>query len=191
MAPEGFRILAADYSQIELRIMAHLSGDQGLLSAFSAGLDIHRATAAEVFGVFPDLVDREQRRVAKAVNFGGIYGQSAFGLSQQLKIGRNVAQGYIDSYFARYEGVALYMQQVIEEHHPPSVKGKHIKIKYVTQLPTHTPTFAFFCNFPKYIKNPYVRYLENRLRENFGFDGVAQCNIKKFTYSGKDYIVNM
>ncbi len=108
-------ILAADYSQIELRIMAHLSGDEGLLSAFAAGEDIHRATAAEVFEIPKDEVTTEQRRSAKAINFGLIYGMSAFGLARQLSIGRAEAQNYIDLYFARYPGVKTYMEQTKEQ----------------------------------------------------------------------------
>ncbi len=115
VAAEGCVLVAADYSQIELRVLAHLSGDASLSESFRRDEDIHSRTAAEVFGVFPETVDREQRRVAKAVNFGVIYGQSAFGLARQLKISRTVAQSYIDSYFARYEGVARYMEQIIEE----------------------------------------------------------------------------
>ncbi len=112
IASEGCRILAADYSQIELRIMAHLSGDESLLQAFSEGQDIHRATAAEVFGVTMDEVSDEQRRSAKAINFGLIYGMQAFGLAQQLNIGRNDAQRYINKYFERYPGVADYMTNI-------------------------------------------------------------------------------
>ncbi|QIR15970.1 DNA polymerase I [Shewanella aestuarii] len=110
IAPEGRKILAADYSQIELRIMAHLSQDKGLLTAFAEGKDIHKATAAEVFGVHFEEVTTEQRRRAKAVNFGLIYGMSAFGLAKQLDIPRNEAQTYIDTYFARYPGVLKYME---------------------------------------------------------------------------------
>lgn len=109
IAPEGYQLIAADYSQIELRIMAHLSGDEGLVKAFEAGEDIHRATAAEVFGVSPDAVEDIQRRSAKAINFGLIYGMSAFGLSRQLNISRGDAQEYIDLYFERYPGVRQYM----------------------------------------------------------------------------------
>ena len=111
----GYRMLAADYSQIELRIMAHLSADAGLLRAFAAGEDIHRATAAEVFGVAPDAVSKEQRRSAKAINFGLIYGMSAFGLARQLDISRSEAQEYVDRYFARYPGVKAYMEQTREQ----------------------------------------------------------------------------
>jgi DNA polymerase-1 len=110
IAPPGYRIVAADYSQIELRIMAHLSGDDGLLAAFRDGLDVHRATASEVFQTPADQVSDEQRRKAKAINFGLIYGMSAFGLARQLHLGRNEAQEYIDIYFQRYPGVHAYMQ---------------------------------------------------------------------------------
>jgi DNA polymerase-1 len=108
-------IVSADYSQIELRIMAHLSGDQGLLHAFANGLDVHRATAAEIFAVEPDAVSSEQRRYAKVINFGLIYGMSAFGLASQLGIERSAAQAYIERYFARYPGVANYMQSTREQ----------------------------------------------------------------------------
>ncbi|MBO6226709.1 MAG: DNA polymerase I [Shewanella sp.] len=111
IAPDGRKILAADYSRIELRIMAHLSQDAGLLKAFAEGKDIHRATAAEVFGTDFDEVTTEQRRRAKAVNFGLIYGMSAFGLARQLDIPRHEAQTYIDTYFARYPGVLRYMEE--------------------------------------------------------------------------------
>jgi len=112
IAPEGSLLLAADYSQIELRIMAHLSGDEGLLSAFANELDIHRATAAEVFGLPLDAVTPDQRRAAKAINFGLMYGMSAFGLGRQLGIGRHEAQEYIDLYFERYPGVRRFMDDI-------------------------------------------------------------------------------
>ncbi len=115
IAPQGYKLVAADYSQIELRIMAHLSGDQGLLQAFSEGQDIHRATAAEVFGVEPLQVTQELRRSAKAINFGLIYGMSAFGLAKQLGLSRQQAQSYIDLYFARYPGVKHYMDTIREK----------------------------------------------------------------------------
>ena len=111
IAEKGYELVAADYSQIELRIMAHLSGDEGLVAAFKNGLDIHRATAAEVFGCNLDEVKDYQRRSAKAINFGLIYGMSAFGLSRQLKIPRGDAQDYIDLYFERYPGVRNYMDR--------------------------------------------------------------------------------
>ncbi|HTF96183.1 MAG TPA: DNA polymerase I [Cellvibrio sp.] len=112
IAPSGYKLVAADYSQIELRIMAHLSDDAGLLNAFEKGLDVHRATAAEVFGVSLDAVSSEMRRSAKAINFGLIYGMSAFGLAKQLHVGRNEAQQYIDRYFERYPGVQRYMNNI-------------------------------------------------------------------------------
>ncbi len=117
VAPKGYKLLAADYSQVELRIMAHLSEDANLLKAFSDGIDVHRATAAEVFGVALDKVEAEQRRAAKAINFGLIYGMSAFGLAKQLNIGRYEAQDYIDVYFARYPGVKDYMDKTREKAH--------------------------------------------------------------------------
>ena len=111
IAPEGYKILAADYSQIELRIMAHLSKDQGLMDAFEKGQDIHQATAAEIFSTNIDDVTPNQRRSAKAINFGLIYGMSAFGLSKQLQITRAEAQNYIQQYFERYPGVKNYMDE--------------------------------------------------------------------------------
>ena len=117
VAPEGKVLVAADYSQIELRIMAHLSADARLLRAFERNDDIHRATAAEVFGMHPDAVTDDQRRNAKAINFGLIYGMSSFGLAQQIGVTRRVAQGYIDSYFARYPGVRDYMDRVRAQAH--------------------------------------------------------------------------
>jgi DNA polymerase-1 len=111
IAPAGSRIMSADYSQIELRIMAHLSGDSGLLNAFSAGDDIHRATASEVFGVPLSDVSSEQRRYAKVINFGLIYGMSAFGLASNLGIDRDTAKNFIERYFARYPDVARYMER--------------------------------------------------------------------------------
>ncbi len=112
IAPPGRVLVAADYSQIELRIMAHLSGDAGLRRAFDNGLDVHRATAAEVFGVDLDGVSAEQRRSAKAINFGLIYGMSAFGLARQLRVSRGVASQYIETYFARYPAVREYMDRI-------------------------------------------------------------------------------
>jgi len=114
IAPPGHVLISADYSQIELRIMAHLSGDEGMLNAFAAGEDIHRATAAEVFGVAREAVSDQQRRYAKSINFGLIYGMSAFGLANQLEIERSAAQQFIDRYFMKYPGVAEYMQSTRE-----------------------------------------------------------------------------
>ncbi|WP_372624885.1 DNA polymerase I [Arsukibacterium sp.] len=117
IAPTGKKILAIDYSQIELRIMAHLSGDKALLDAFAKGLDVHKATAAEVFGVTLDEVSSEQRRQAKAVNFGLIYGMSAFGLAKQLGISRSDAQSYVNRYFERFPGVLRYMDDTRKQAH--------------------------------------------------------------------------
>ncbi|WP_027858350.1 DNA polymerase I [Marinobacterium jannaschii] len=130
VAPEGYKIVAADYSQIELRIMAHLSQDQGLLSAFAHGDDVHRATAAEVFKVGLDQVSSDQRRSAKAINFGLIYGMSAFGLAKQLGIGRNEAKQYIDHYFETYPGVQRYMDEIrlkaAEEGYVETLYGRRL-----------------------------------------------------------------
>jgi DNA polymerase-1 len=114
VAPAGWLILACDYSQIELRIMAHLSGDPGLLQAFRNNVDVHQATASEVFGIPYDEVGTDQRRAAKAINFGLMYGMSAFGLARQLNIGRAEAQIYMDTYFMRYPGVRQFMEQTRE-----------------------------------------------------------------------------
>ncbi|OZB36139.1 MAG: DNA polymerase I [Halothiobacillus sp. 14-56-357] len=115
VADPGCKLISADYSQIELRIMTHLSGDEGLTAAFAAGEDIHRATAAEVFGIKEAEVSDNQRRAAKAINFGLIYGMSAFGLAKQLDVSRGEAQAYIDLYFARYPGVAKYMERMRQQ----------------------------------------------------------------------------
>jgi DNA polymerase-1 len=115
IAPPGCVVVSADYSQIELRIMAHLSQDAGLLGAFARGEDVHRHTASEVFGTPADAVTSEQRRYAKVINFGLIYGMSAFGLAQNLGIERAAAQSYMERYFARYPGVAQYMQRTREQ----------------------------------------------------------------------------
>ncbi len=117
ISPEGRVIVSADYSQIELRIMAHLSGDEALLQAFRDGMDVHRATAAEVFGVAPDQVSAEQRRYAKVINFGLIYGMSAFGLAKNLNIERSAAKSWIERYFERYPGVRRYMDNTVAFAH--------------------------------------------------------------------------
>src|SRR4029077_17434796 len=114
IAPSGHQILSADYSQIELRIMAHLSQDETLLMAFRSGEDVHRRTAAEIFGVSGEQVTSEQRRYAKTINFGLIYGMSAFGLASQLGIERSAAQQYMERYFLRYPGVKDYMERTRE-----------------------------------------------------------------------------
>lgn len=130
IAPEDYLIVSADYSQIELRIMAHLSRDKGLLTAFAEGKDIHRATAAEVFGLPLESVSSEQRRSAKAINFGLIYGMSAFGLARQLNIPRKEAQKYMDLYFERYPGVLEYMErtrtQAKEQRYVETLDGRRL-----------------------------------------------------------------
>ena len=140
VAPPGSKLVAADYSQIELRIMAHLSRDEGLVRAFSGGLDVHRATAAEVFGVGVDEVSGDQRRSAKAINFGLIYGMSAFGLARQLRVARKEAQGYVDMYFARYPGVRTYMDrtraQAAEEGFVETVYGRRL---YLPEINARQP----------------------------------------------------
>ena len=117
IAPPGWKVMAADYSQIELRIMAHLSGDEGLLRAFHSGGDVHRATAAEVFGVAPEDITTNQRRAAKAINFGLMYGMSAFGLARQLGVDRGEASDYMGRYFSRYPGVRAFMEATRERAH--------------------------------------------------------------------------
>jgi len=114
IAPPGHVIASADYSQIELRIMAHISGDPGLNKAFAEGMDVHRATASEVFGIAPSEVTAEQRRYAKTINFGLIYGMGAFGLAQSLGIDQKAAKNYIDRYFERFAGVKRYMEETKE-----------------------------------------------------------------------------
>jgi len=135
VAPEGRKLVACDYSQIELRIMAHLSEDAGLLAAFAAGADIHRATAAEVFGRTLDEVTPNERRAAKAINFGLMYGMSAFGLARNLGIGRGQAQEYIATYFSRYPGVRDFMertrQQARDQGYVETVFGRRLYLEYI------------------------------------------------------------
>ena len=135
VAPEGWKVVAADYSQIELRIMAHLSGDPGLLSAFHGNQDVHRATAAEVFGVPLDQVDPNQRRAAKAINFGLMYGMSAFGLARQLGVARGEAQDYMARYFARYPGVQTFMEETREkarrDGYVETLFGRRLHLDYI------------------------------------------------------------
>ncbi|MEL6214099.1 MAG: DNA polymerase, partial [Pseudomonadota bacterium] len=132
---DGYTLLAADYSQIELRIMAHLSGDKGLLDAFANDADVHRATAAEVFGMALDDVTADQRRSAKAINFGLIYGMSAFGLARQLNIGRGEAQTYVDTYFERYPGVHDYMERTRQQAHDDGyVETLHGRRLYLPEI---------------------------------------------------------
>lgn len=162
---EEHRMLAADYSQIELRIMAHLSGDDGLLRAFSEGADIHRATAAEIFGVTSMEVSTEQRRSAKAVNFGLIYGMSAFGLAQQLGVARNVAQEYIDLYFSRYPGVREFMDNTREQ----AKKRGYVETVFGRRL--YLPEIN--------ARNPQRRQYAERTAINAPMQGTAADIIKK------------
>jgi DNA polymerase-1 len=162
---DGWRMLAADYSQIELRIMAHLSGDEGLLHAFAEGRDIHRATAAEVFGVAPDAVTTEQRRSAKAINFGLIYGMSAFGLAKQLGIEREFAQAYVNRYFERYPGVRAFMdrtrEQAREQGFVETVLGRRL---YLPDIKA---------------RNPQIRAAAERTAINAPMQGTASDIIKR------------
>ncbi|MFB2662498.1 DNA polymerase I [Shewanella mangrovisoli] len=174
IAPQGRKILAADYSQIELRIMAHLSQDAGLLKAFAEGKDIHRATAAEVFGTDFDSVTSEQRRRAKAVNFGLIYGMSAFGLARQLDIPRNEAQTYIDTYFARYPGVLRYMEET---------RASAAELGYVSTL------FGRRLYLPEIRdRNAMRRQAAERAAINAPMQGTAADIIKKAMISIADWI---
>ncbi|MDG4554139.1 MAG: DNA polymerase I [Candidatus Competibacter sp.] len=161
----GWVMLAADYSQIELRIMAHLSGDEGLLRAFATGADVHRATAAEVFGVGLEAVSTEQRRSAKAINFGLIYGMSAFGLARQLGIERGAAQDYVDRYFARYPGVKAYMEdtrrQAAERGYVETVFGRRL---YLSDIRA---------------RNPQLRQAAERAAINAPMQGTAADIIKR------------
>ncbi|QQS55022.1 MAG: DNA polymerase I [Candidatus Competibacteraceae bacterium] len=161
----GWAMLAADYSQIELRIMAHLSGDDGLLCAFAAGADVHRATAAEVFGVAAEAVSAEQRRSAKAINFGLIYGMSAFGLAQQLGIERGAAKDYVDRYFARYPGVKAYMENTrrlaAERGYVETVFGRRL---YLSDIRA---------------RNPQLRQAAERAAINAPMQGTAADIIKR------------
>lgn len=174
VAPAGYRIVAADYSQIELRIMAHLSSDEGLLRAFSTNLDVHRATAAEVFGVPLDEVSANQRRSAKAINFGLIYGMSAFGLARQLRIGRNEAQKYIDLYFDRYPGVKRYMdetrRQAAQRGYVRTLGGRRLYLPDIND------------------RNPSRRQAAERTAINAPMQGTAADIIKKAMISVDGWI---
>ncbi|WP_163935323.1 DNA polymerase I [Paraferrimonas sp. SM1919] len=176
IAPAGYKIVAVDYSQVELRIMAHLSQDKGLLTAFAEGKDIHRATAAEVFNSDFEHVTSEQRRRAKAVNFGLIYGMSAFGLAKQLDIPRNEAQQYIDTYFDRYPGVLKYMDdtrtQAAEDGYVQTLEGRRL----------HLPDIK--------ARNGMRRQAAERAAINAPMQGTAADIIKKAMISINDWINN-
>jgi DNA polymerase-1 len=165
VAAPGYRLLAADYSQIELRIMAHLAKDEGLLHAFQNDLDVHRATAAEVFGVELAQVTTDQRRSAKAINFGLIYGMSAFGLAKQIGVDRKQSQAYIDRYFAQYPGVLEYMErtraQAAEQGYVETLFGRRL---YVPDINA---------------KNPALRRGAERTAINAPMQGTAADIIKR------------
>ena len=174
IAAEGYRIVAADYSQIELRIMAHLSGDQGLLNAFAQGEDIHKATAAEVFKVGLEQVTAEQRRRAKAINFGLIYGMSAFGLAKQIEVGRKEAQTYIDHYFDTYPGVQRYMDETRararEVGHVETLFGRRLYLPDINA------------------RNPMRRQAAERTAINAPMQGTAADIIKRAMVTVDDWL---
>ncbi|MBG3080970.1 DNA polymerase I [Proteus mirabilis] len=176
IAREGFKIVAADYSQIELRIMAHLSQDKGLLDAFAQGKDIHRATASEVFGIPLEEVTSEQRRSAKAINFGLIYGMSAFGLSQQIGVERREAQRYMDLYFERYPGVLDYMErtrkQASEQGYVETLDGRRLYLPEINS------------------KNAIRRKASEREAINAPMQGTAADIIKKAMIAVDHWICN-
>jgi DNA polymerase-1 len=165
IAAEGYQLVAADYSQIELRLMAHLSQDERLLEAFKQGEDIHKATAAEVFGIPLAEVTHDQRRNAKAINFGLLYGMSAFGLAKQINASRSEAQTYIDLYFSRYTGVKRYMEQT--RH----VAGDHgfVETLFGRKLPVRDI----------HSKNPTLRQAAERTAINAPLQGSAADIIKR------------
>jgi DNA polymerase-1 len=171
---DGHRMVAADYSQIELRIMAHLSGDEGLISAFRSDLDIHSATAAEVFGVATGEVTADQRRSAKAINFGLIYGMSAFGLARQLDVERSAAQEYVDLYFARYPGVRDYMERTREQ----ARENGFVETLYGRRL--YLPDIR--------ARNPQRRQYAERSAINAPMQGTAADIIKRAMISVADWL---
>ena len=176
VAPDGYKLMAADYSQIELRIMAHLSGDKGLLTAFEQGEDIHRATAAEVFGVAVGEVSGDQRRSAKAINFGLIYGMSAFGLARQLDVGRNQAQQYIDRYFERYPGVLRYMDNIRKQAHDDGyVETYYGRRLYLPEINT---------------RNKQMQQAAERTAINAPMQGTAADIIKRAMVSVEDWLLD-
>jgi DNA polymerase-1 len=174
IAPPGHVLMAADYSQIELRIMAHLSGDASLLRAFAEDRDIHQATAAEVFGLEPSAVTADQRRAAKAINFGLIYGMSAFGLARQLGIERGAAQRYVDLYFDRYPGVKRYMDdtraQAREQGYVETVLGRRLYLPDIRS------------------RNPSLRQYAERSAINAPMQGTAADIIKRAMISVHDWL---
>ncbi|MHC8323067.1 DNA polymerase I [Pseudomonas sp. GB2N2] len=176
VAPTGYKLLAADYSQIELRIMAHLAKDEGLLHAFRNDLDVHKATAAEVFGVELEQVTTDQRRSAKAINFGLIYGMSAFGLAKQIGVDRKQSQAYIDRYFARYPGVLEYMErtrtQAAEQGFVETIFGRRLYLPEINA------------------KNPALRKGAERTAINAPMQGTAADIIKKAMVAVDDWLTS-
>ncbi|MBN2887259.1 MAG: DNA polymerase I [Chromatiaceae bacterium] len=174
IAEPGYRLLAADYSQIELRIMAHLSGDARLLEAFASGQDIHRATAAEIHGIAPEAVSSEQRRAAKAINFGLIYGMSPFGLARQLGIERGMAQAWVERYFERYPGVRAFMERTREqaraERAVHTLFGRRLRIEGIEH------------------RNPNQRAAAERAAINAPMQGSAADIIKRAMIAVDDWI---
>ncbi|WP_443696611.1 DNA polymerase I [Pseudomonas sp.] len=174
VAPKGYKLLAADYSQIELRIMAHLAKDEGLLHAFRNDLDVHKATAAEVFGVELGAVTTDQRRSAKAINFGLIYGMSAFGLAKQIGVDRKQSQAYIDRYFARYPGVLAYMErtraQAAEQGYVETIFGRRLYLPDINA------------------KNPALRKGAERTAINAPMQGTAADIIKKAMFAVDNWL---
>jgi DNA polymerase-1 len=165
IAEKGFKLLSADYSQIELRILAHIAEEDVLINGFKNGLDIHSLTAAGIFGVKPEKVTKEERSVGKTVNFATIYGQSAFGLSKQLKINPSVAQEYIDNYFARYPGVAKYREKAFKDARKKGyVETLFGRRRYLPDINS---------------KNGNIRQNAERMAFNTIFQGTAADIIKK------------
>lgn len=145
IAPDGWVIIAADYSQIELRVLAHLSGDEALLAAFASGEDVHSRTASDVFGVFPEMVNAEMRRQAKVINFGILYGMSAFGLAKELDVPQKLAQAYIDGYFRKYNGVRNYLDKMLENARSNGfVATMFNRRRYLPELSSSVPSVRQF-----------------------------------------------
>jgi DNA polymerase-1 len=145
IAPEGWNIVSADYSQIELRILAHLSGDQALIEAFTSGEDVHSRTASNIFGVFPEMVNADMRRQAKVINFGILYGMSAFGLSRELGVSQKLAQDYIDEYFKKYQGVRNFLDGILEDaRHDGYVSTLLSRRRYLPEINSSNATVRQF-----------------------------------------------
>ncbi len=164
VAPEGWCLISADYSQIELRVLAHLSGDAALREAFRSGEDIHRRTASDVFGVFPEMVSPEMRRQAKVINFGVIYGMSAFGLARELDISTKLAQVYIDGYFQKFKGVRAYLDGILacarRDGYVATLLGRR---RYLPEINS---------------TNPAIRQFAERMAVNAPIQGTAADLIK-------------